>query len=394
MSNIPVLDHVLIGYSTLTDRQRGPAGMRLTIVPAAGRAAVDAKALMQVVGQAFPAPSLVMLNLADEALLDAVLAEPQIESNVVVEVPAFLAEHPPRADVLRRLRQLGVGLAYAGRQASDIPPVLQNCFRYAITELGAAGSPSGAAPASRTVTPMVSGVTELADLDRAFTAGAAIAVGWPVEPSGPIVGKGQVAPELRGVIELMNRVDKAEPAEKMEPVLKTDPTLAYRLLRYINSPAFGLRVEVTSFKHALMLLGYGRLKRWLALLLASGSRDPAVRPLLRASVYRGFLMEELGRNAVDDEMRGEMFVCGVFSLLDQMLRQPFPELLKSVPVPDRVASSLLFPDGPYASYLRLVRALEQSSPPDIRERAGELFLTQGEVSRAVLAAMASGRQVE
>jgi hypothetical protein len=153
MSNIPVLDHVLIGYSTLTDRQRGPAGMRLTIVPAAGRAAVDAKALMQVVGQAFPAPSLVMLNLADEALLDAVLAEPQIESNVVVEVPAFLAEHPPRADVLRRLRQLGVGLAYAGRQASDIPPVLQNCFRYAITELGAAGSPSGAAPASRTVTP-------------------------------------------------------------------------------------------------------------------------------------------------------------------------------------------------------------------------------------------------
>jgi hypothetical protein len=59
-----------------------------------------------------------------------------------------------------------------------------------------------------------------------------------------------------------------------------------------------------------------------------------------------------------------------------------------------VASSLLYLDGPYAGYLRLVRALEQSSPPDIRERAGELFLTQGEVSRAVLAAMASGRQVE
>ena len=394
MSNLPALDHLLIGYATLTDRQRGPAGMRLTIVPAAGRAVPEAKTLLQAVAQAFPAPALVMLNLADEALLDAVLAEPQIESNVVVEVPAFLADHPPRADVLRRLRQLGVGLAYAGRPAAEIPPVLQNCFRYAITELGAAASASGSAPAPRTVTSMVSGVMEMSDLDRAFAAGAAIAVGWPVEPSGPVTGKGQVAPELRGIVELMNRVDRGEPAEKMEPVLKTDPTLAYRLLRYINSPAFGLRVEVTSFKHALMLLGYGRLKRWLALLLASGSRDPAVRPLLRASVYRGFLMEELGRNAGDDEMRSEMFVCGVFSLLDQMLRQPFGELLKSVPVPDRVASSLLHTDGPYAGYLRLVRALEQSSPPDIRERAGELFLTQGEVSRAVLAAMASARQVE
>jgi EAL and modified HD-GYP domain-containing signal transduction protein len=56
-------------------------------------------------------------------------------------------------------------------------------------------------------------------------------------------------------------------------VLKNDPTLAFRLLRYINSPAFGLRVEVTRFRHAIMLLGYQRLKRWLALLLASASKD-------------------------------------------------------------------------------------------------------------------------
>ena len=393
MSSLPALDQIVIGYSTLTDRQRAPAGMRLTVVPTPGRAVPDAKALLQAVGQAFPAPALVMLNLADEALLDAVLAEPQIESNVVVEVPAFLAEQVPRADTLRRLRQLGVGLAYTGRSAAEIPPVLQNCFRYAITELGAPPAPGGAL-APRSVTSMVSGVTEVSELDRVFASGAAIAVGWPVEPTAPVTGKGQVAPELRGIMELMNRVDRGEPAEKMEPVLKTDPTLAFRLLRYINSPAFGLRVEVTSFKHALMLLGYGRLKRWLALLLASGTRDPAARPLMRASVYRGFLMEELGRNSGDDEMRSEMFVCGVFSLLDQMLRQPFSELLKSVPVPDRVASSLLHAEGPYAGYLRLVRALEQSSPPDIRERAGELFLTQGEVSRAVLAAMAGARQVE
>lgn len=395
MSSLPALDQILIGYATLTDRQRGPAGMRLTVVPAPGRVTPDAKTLLQAVQQAFPAPALVLLNIADEGLLDAVLAQPQIESNIVIEVPAFLADHPPRADVLRRLRQLGLGLAYAGRPAGEIPPVLQNCFRYAITDLDTPAVPGGAAPAaSRTVTSLVAGVTAMSDLDRAFAAGASIAVGWPVEPAGPIVSKGQVAPELRGVIDLMNRVDKGEPAEKMEPALKTDPTLAYRLLRYINSPAFGLRVEVTSFKHALMLLGYGRLKRWLALLLASGSRDPSARPLLRAAVYRGFLMEELGRGVGDEEMRGEMFICGVFSLLDQMMRQPFPELLRSVPVPDRVASSLLYPDSPYAPYLRLVRALELTSVPDIRTLAGELFLAQGDVSRAVLAAMAGARQVE
>jgi EAL and modified HD-GYP domain-containing signal transduction protein len=395
MATSSVIDHVLIGYAPLTDRQRGPAGMRLTIVPAMGRATPDAAALLQAVGQSFPAPSVVLLNIADEKLLDAVLGQPAIESNIVVEVPAFLAEHPPRADVLRRLRQMGVGLAFSGRPASEIPPLLQNCFRYAITELGpggAGGASSGAAP--RSVTQVVSGVMEMADLERAFAGGASVAIGWPVEPGALPAGKAAVPPDLRGIVDLMNRVDRQEPAEKMEPVLKTDPTLAFRLLRYINSPAFGLRVEVTSFKHALMLLGYGRLKRWLALLLASGSRDQTIRPLMRAAVCRGFLMEELGKNAGDEEIRGEMFVCGVFSLLDQMLRQPFSELLKSVPVPDRVASSLLYPDGPYAAYLDLVRALEQSSPVDIRERAGKLFLTQGDVSRAVLHGLGGARQIE
>ncbi|MEN9418695.1 MAG: hypothetical protein RI988_2315 [Pseudomonadota bacterium] len=394
MSNFPVLDQVLVGYAPLIDRQRGPAGLSLTIVPAPGRSVPDAAALLAAIGDALPAPSVVLLNVADEAWLDALLALPQIEPNVVVVVPAFLAEHPPRADVLRRLRQLGVGLAYGGRPASEIPPLLQNCFRYAITDLTspAAGAPAG--PAPRGVTPLVAGISEMADLERAFNQGASVAIGWPVEALAPPPAKGPIPPDLRAIVDLMNRVDRQEPAEKMEPVLKTDPTLAFRLLRYINSPAFGLRVEVTSFKHALMLLGYGRLKRWLALLLASGSRDPAVRPLMRAAVYRGFVMEELGRNGGDEEMRSEMFICGVFSLLDQMLRQPFSELLKSVPVPDRVASSLLYPDGPYAGHLALVRALEQCAPPDVRERAGRLFLTQGDVSRAVLAGLKGARQVE
>ena len=78
-------------------------------------------------------------------------------------------------------------------------------------------------------------------------------------------------------------------------MLKRDPTLAFRLMRYLNSPAFGLSVEINSFGHALMLLGYQRLKRWLALLLASASTDVNMKPVMYAAVRRGLLMEELVR---------------------------------------------------------------------------------------------------
>ena len=50
-----------------------------------------------------------------------------------------------------------------------------------------------------------------------------------------------------------------------------------RLLRYINSPAFGLRVEISSFSHAIMMLGYQRLKRWLAPLLDGTIRSAFAR---------------------------------------------------------------------------------------------------------------------
>ena len=98
---------------------------------------------------------------------------------------------------------------------------------------------------------------------------------------------------MQVIVELIHRVDNEEPIDKLEATLKRDPSLAFKLLRYINSPAFGLRVEVSSFRHAIMLLGYQRLKRWLALLLATASKDVNLRPVMFAAVRRGLLMEEL-----------------------------------------------------------------------------------------------------
>ena len=194
--------------------------------------------------------------------------------------------------------------------------------------------------------------------------------------------------------ELINGVDREEPVPRLEAVLKKDPTLAFRLMRYLNSPAFGLSVEINSFGHALMMLGYGRLKRWLSLLLASSAKDINAKPMMFAAVRRGLLMEELGRHSGDAEMRGELFICGVFSLLDRLLRQSVQDLLKSVPVPQRVSQALLKEEGPFHPYLELVRAIENEAVFDIRERTEQLFMTPAEVNRCVLAALTAARDLD
>jgi c-di-GMP phosphodiesterase len=245
------------------------------------------------------------------------------------------------------------------------------------------------------VSTVQSGTRSAADIEAAFSRGAVAVLGWPLDDALPkSTGRVVVPADIQLVMELINAVEREEPVAKLEGILKRDPTLAFRLLRYLNSPGFGLSAEVTGFGHAIMMLGYARMKRWLALLLASSSKGVNARPLMHAALRRGLLMEELVRGNSDTEMRGEMFICGVFSLLDRMLQQPLAELLKGVPVPERVQQTLLGESGPYTPYLDLVRATEQEAVFEIRECTERLLLSPVDVNRAVLLALRGARQLD
>jgi EAL and modified HD-GYP domain-containing signal transduction protein len=239
------------------------------------------------------------------------------------------------------------------------------------------------------------GVRSAAATDAAFQTGAAAVLGWPWDDEPPATaGRSSLPSDIQTVMDLINGVDREEPVAKLEPVLRRDPALAFRLMRYLNSPAFGLPVEVNSFGHALMLLGYQRLKRWLALLLVSSAKGPNSKVLICAAVRRGLLLEALGREHGDAEMRGELFICGVFSLLPRLLQQPMADLLRSVPVPERVQQALRGDGGPYGAYLELVQAVELEAVFDIREISERLLLGPAAVNRALLGALKAASEIE
>jgi EAL and modified HD-GYP domain-containing signal transduction protein len=143
-----------------------------------------------------------------------------------------------------------------------------------------------------------------------------------------------------------------------------------------------------------MVLGYQRLKRWLALLLATASKDPNMKPVMFAAVRRGLLMEELSKDLGSAEMKGELFICGVFSLLDRMFNQPFSELLKTIPVPERVYQALIDGTGPYGPYFRLVKAIEGQQLEDIREACDGLLMSPETINSALLKALANAATLE
>jgi EAL and modified HD-GYP domain-containing signal transduction protein len=409
MQDHPLLAHVVLGYSAVIDRQRAVVASRLTVAPLQGDAPIDGAALMQLLGEVWPetgaalslrlrpvnagasaAPTAgisLLVNAAGESMLRALLDAPAVP-RFMIEVPAFMAADPQVAASVRALSDAGGVLALKGRPREPLPAELAGCFVLQVDD-ASSPAPAGGLPILRHA------VRSRADVDAAFAAGCGAVAGWPLgDPPAMPAGKKAVAPELQVILELINRVDREESVDRLEAVLKNDPTLAFRLLRYINSPGFGLSVEIGSFGHALMMLGYHRLKRWLALLLASASKDANMKPVMFAAVRRGLIMEELVRSSGDAEMRGELFICGVFSLLDRLLGQPFSELLRSVPVPERVHQALLGEEGPFTPYLELVQAIEHESVIDIREASDRLMVGTAEVNRALLTALATAAQLE
>ncbi|GAB3490250.1 EAL domain-containing protein [Curvibacter fontanus] len=204
----------------------------------------------------------------------------------------------------------------------------------------------------------------------------------------PVLVKGQtLRPAQANIIQLINLVRRQAEVGEIEQLLKRDPTLSFNLLRFINSAGFGLSCEITSFRHAVMILGMQKLFRWAALLMTTsrvGGTSPAVGNM---AVVRGRLMELLSAELLPPEEADDAFVVGVFSLLDTMLGLPMEQALESISLSAHVTDALLQRKGMFAPFLELTLACESADEAAFARAATQLHLSNHQVNWAHLQAL-------
>ena len=188
------------------------------------------------------------------------------------------------------------------------------------------------------------------------------------------------------ILQLMKMVQEYANIRELEKVLQRDAMLSYQLLRYINSAGFGLQIEIEALRHAITMLGYQPLYRWLALLLATTGTGGASRALLQAAIVRGRFVELLGMGLLPASEAGNLFVVGLFSLLDQLLGIPMPQLMRQVSLPNAIVQALLHRADIYGPLLALAEACEGESgaAPAL---ADALFMTASQGNKAHGSAM-------
>lgn len=189
---------------------------------------------------------------------------------------------------------------------------------------------------------------------------ASAIAGWPSDDVlHRVRGARVLHPSHEHVLRLMKAVDADQSLDTFEEILSEDPLLAYRFMLYANSAALGARNPINSLRRALVMLGYGTLQEWLGTQLIHASHDKDLQPIRLATVMRAQLTARLLDAGVSQELRSEVYLCGLFAQLDDVLDEPLETTLTRLPLSERIPDAAVRGQGPYAPSLQLAFSLEQ-----------------------------------
>lgn len=190
------------------------------------------------------------------------------------------------------------------------------------------------------------------------------------------------------VLTILNAVSQDADNDEIVSGFKRDAALSFKLLRYINSVGFGLSCEIQSINHALTILGRKQLYRWLTLLMVTAGENSTPPALMKTSITRGRLTELLGEGYFDKSDRDNLFIVGVFSMLDAILKMPMEQILEKIQLQETISEALLTRKGIYGPFLQLTEACEDADTQRILELAELLQFDATKVNACHIAALA------
>ncbi|MFW5735120.1 MAG: EAL and HDOD domain-containing protein, partial [Oceanidesulfovibrio sp.] len=185
-------------------------------------------------------------------------------------------------------------------------------------------------------------------------------------------------------LRILKKLEEDLEIDELAELVSTDPSLAYRLLRFMNSSAFTFMQEITSVHHAVRLVGLPQVKHWLRLVIVAGLKDKDASPeLLMMSITRAKYLELLA----SEPDRESFFMLGLLSLMDVIMQLPMQEVLRHVPLEQHLADAMAENAGPLHDYLESARALERADWSAVDQLTQRLGLDPALVQRSYDQAM-------
>jgi c-di-GMP-related signal transduction protein len=193
-------------------------------------------------------------------------------------------------------------------------------------------------------------------------------------------------------VRMMQAVARPElDVREVEEIIKREASLCYRLLRYLNSAAFGFSNEIHSVRHALSMLGEREARRWIRLVATLAAGQDKSSELVLSALVRARFCELLSPKVAHGE--SDLFLMGLLSMMDAILETPMVNVLEKIPLDQPTKAALLGGVSPLRPLYQLMLARESGDWENTTVLAKQLNLSEAEIAESYWQAMQWARQV-
>lgn len=171
-------------------------------------------------------------------------------------------------------------------------------------------------------------------------------------------GSNDISPLKINYISLLNLVnnDDFELTEAAD-IIGRDTALIIALLKIVNKLNRS-STEITSIRHAAAMMGQKELKKWITTAITQQLCSDKPSEIMRLSLLRAKFAENLACVFEMGVQAPELFLMGLFSVVDLILGKPMNEALEMLKVSKNIRSALVEDSGPLAPVLDFVRLYE------------------------------------
>ena len=142
-------------------------------------------------------------------------------------------------------------------------------------------------------------------------------------------------------------------------IIGRDPALTILLLKMVNRMT--VNSGITTIKHAAAMLGQKELRKWINTAVVNELYADKPNEITRLSLLRAKFAENLAESYHMQDAADELFLMGLFSVLDVILEKTMEEALELVKVSDTIRSALIQREGKFAPIYDMMEQYENAN---------------------------------
>ncbi len=167
--------------------------------------------------------------------------------------------------------------------------------------------------------------------------------------------------------------------DKLEELIVRDVSIAYKLLKMINSSSFGIRNKITSMKLAINMMGEEEMIKWLYMLIIRGISLDKPGEIITLSLQRAKFCEQIAILSNNKHIAFDAYLTGMLSTMDAILNLPMEKILDELSIGEVVKVAITKRTNTLGVIYMLVKEYEKGNFDRVADLCHQLNINESDV---------------